>query len=514
LAGCFALQTKQRKELEGAVTKATAIENSTILNAKDLRLAAIAGLVALADWLFYDRPLGISVALFLTALFTITAAANQGAKDSSDRLQSLGVFAAGIVPILHAFTWLSLLFAIAATALSLQMMAHPRAAWRQHIRNASNIFPDMIWRALSDSMKLWHEKSQAKDGAMLKSMAAWIVPIVLGTVFLSLFASANPIVDDWLAAIDIKALFGQLSAPRVAFWLLAAAAMWPLVFLRNRLVAEKKMAEPKSRLLTGDSELFGKTAIIRSLILFNLLFMVQTMLDAAYLWGGLQLPRGMNYATYAHRGAYPLIVTALLAAAFVLFATRPGSSPERSALVRNLFYLWVAQNILLVISSVQRLTLYVDVYSLTYWRVAAFVWMLLVAIGLILIVIRLMLARSSEWLVATNVASLCLVLYACCFVNFPLLIANYNVTHSREVSGSGATLDLHYLLSLGPHAIPALDRFVSFRRYNPGGIAAGWSDDLANKHLLKMEDWRAWTYSDWQLSKHLQFRKAALDAAK
>ena len=34
----------------------------------------------------------------------------------------------------------------------------------------------------------------------------------------------------------------------------------------------------------------------------------------------------MTYAAYAHRGAYPLIVTALIAAGFVLAALRPGSA--------------------------------------------------------------------------------------------------------------------------------------------------------------------------------------------
>ena len=50
---------------------------------------------------------------------------------------------------------------------------------------------------------------------------------------------------------------------------------------------------------------------------------MQTGLDLAYLWGGLALPDGMSHAEYAHRGAYPLVVTALLAAGFVLIAMRP-----------------------------------------------------------------------------------------------------------------------------------------------------------------------------------------------
>ena len=47
----------------------------------------------------------------------------------------------------------------------------------------------------------------------------------------------------------------------------------------------------------------------RSLILFNALFALQTVLDLTYLWGGASLPDGMSHAEYAHRGAYPLIAT-------------------------------------------------------------------------------------------------------------------------------------------------------------------------------------------------------------
>ena len=36
-------------------------------------------------------------------------------------------------------------------------------------------------------------------------------------------------------------------------------------------------------------------------------------MDAAWLWGLAPLPEGLTLASYAHRGAYPLVVTALLA---------------------------------------------------------------------------------------------------------------------------------------------------------------------------------------------------------
>jgi hypothetical protein len=85
-------------------------------------------------------------------------------------------------------------------------------------------------------------------------------------------------------------------------------------------------------------KLFGAEAILRSLVLFNLLFAVQTILDLIYLRGGVALPDGMTYATYAHRGAYPLMLTALLAAGFVLVAIAPGGQAERKPAIRTLVF--------------------------------------------------------------------------------------------------------------------------------------------------------------------------------
>ena len=157
-------------------------------------------------------------------------------------------------------------------------------------------------------------------------------------------------------------------------------------------------AEPRAAVAADASDpdyLLGEQAMSRSLMLFNALFALQTVLDLAYLWGGATLPDGMSHAEYAHRGAYPLIVTALLAAGFVLIAMRPGGPAEQSRLIRPLVLLWTGQNILLVISSMLRLDLYVAAYSLTYLRLAAFIWMVLVATGLLLILIQILLKKPN-----------------------------------------------------------------------------------------------------------------------
>jgi hypothetical protein len=163
----------------------------------------------------------------------------------------------------------------------------------------------------------------------------------VGGVFIWLFGIANPVIEDWLSRIDIVALLEKIDIARLLFWVAMACGVW--AYLRPRLprwrLAEKiakRLTQAKPAVSPAGQAiieaLFGRSALLRALVVFNAIFAVQTALDAAYLWGGVALPDGMSYASYAHRGAYPLIVTALLAAAFVLVSMRPGAATSSDRL--------------------------------------------------------------------------------------------------------------------------------------------------------------------------------------
>ncbi|WP_348640935.1 DUF4153 domain-containing protein [Mesorhizobium sp. B2-4-17] len=138
------------------------------------------------------------------------------------------------------------------------------------------------------------------------------------------------------------------------------------------------------------------------------------------------------------------------------------------------------------------------------------VWMGLVAAGLALIIVRIALGKSNEWLSSANLLTLSATLYACCFIDFAATIANYNVDHSQEMTGQGIPLDGWYLGSLGPGAFPALDRFLDHQGRTPGagatrelarlrGVDEGW-------YRTALENWRAWSFRDWRLLFYLDSR--------
>jgi hypothetical protein len=340
--------------------------------------------------------------------------------------------------------------------------------------------------------------------AFTRGIALWLLPAALGTVFVALFAAANPVIEQWVSLLNPKIILDYVSVPRVLFWIMMLALVWPFIHVRwrrKKVVTMTNVDAPAPPPLPPlvPVEFLGPSTILRSLILFNLLFAAQSILDGLYLWGHVALPANMTYAAYAHRGAYPLIATALLAAAFVLVAMRPGGPAEKSTVIRPLVYLWVGQNVLLVASSILRLDLYVDIYMLTYWRIAAFIWMGLVALGLILIVARIALDRSNRWLVGGNLIALTIVVYSCSLMNFDAFIADYNIAHSREVSGKGMPIDTRYLTQLGPQALPAIERMMQIRT---DGTLVGCHDRLVETQRLDVA-WRALGFRSWRLQRRL-----------
>lgn len=222
---------------------------------------------------------------------------------------------------------------------------------------------------------------------------------------------------------------------------------------------------------------------------------MQNATDIAFLLNGATLPAGMTYAKYSHAGAYPLIITALMAAIYVLVTFHPKRSHYQTPATLSLVYLWIMQNVLLVDFAIHRTLNYVEIYSLTHWRSAALIWMGLVAVGLMLIIIRLHLQRSNLWLINANSLAVLAVLFTCSFINFDRTIAEYNVRHAQELTGKGTQLDFRYLQALGSEARPALLWLLqqpSLDAYFRGEI---W-EVLSALPAGTSKNWRAWTWRE------------------
>ncbi len=456
------------------------------------------GLLVLADLLFWQVMPGISLALFFAAAAVPIVWMRRGAFNRT-LLTGCGVLVLSLLPLIEALSitsFLAALFGISFLALTSSRRL-PRAY--EDLTGVLVRFGLLApFRLIGDGLGLVLNGSGQSLGARLvRAAITWVVPACFALAFLLLFSQANPLIETALNALRIESAFDLLQPGRIAIWIVVAVIAWPL--LRPKLLPWPKLKEMQGPVRPrAESLIFGRAAILRSLVVFNALFAVQTVLDLVYLWGGVRLPDGLSYADYAHRGAYPLIVTALLAAAFVLAAMRKRGAAENSRLIRRLVYLWIGQNVMLVISSILRLDLYVQVYSLTELRIAAGIWMGLVAVGLVLILVMILRRRSNRWLITSNLVALGVTLWGCSFIDFSALIAQFNVENSRELGGKGQPLDLYYLNDLGPSAIPAITYYLDHAG-NPGRDFDLLAGNLAVDFLARPQDWRSWSFRDQRL---------------
>ena len=493
-----------------------------------LAALALAALVVVGDVLIWHRYEGVNVLVFGVALIAAIVAVHPHKLGDGRTVVLILIALLGVSPFFEAPSFWALLTAqggITLLALGISDNLPQFEKWGGAFARFGLLAP---FRLAGDFFQLLLDSGQQRTGgSVIRGAAVWIVPAVFAAVFVMLFAAANPVIELGLRAIRIDRLLELLELPRLILWGFIAAACWPL--LMPRLLTWTALPPVQGpQLPRAESLLFGRSAILNSLILFNALFAVQTVLDLLFLWGGVRLPEGLSYAEYAHRGAHPLIATALLAAAFVLVAMRQSGPGQNSSLIRNLVYLWIAQNVWLVASSVIRLKLYVETYYLSEMRVAAFIWMGLVAVGLVLIVAKIALNRSNSWLVMSNTAVLSVVLWGVAWTDIRSYIAFYNVRHSFEVTGAGVPLDLYYMGELGPSAVPAIDELlVTARHANEANLKAFrlTREELAQRIVdrnpdtgtaqRRPESWHGWTWRSERLEDYLiahPFAPATADA--
>ncbi len=446
----------------------------------------LVALVALADWLFWNHDAGLSLPVFAAACLMGILGLTPHRLERRDRVR-LGVgFGIAALPVAESAQPLSLVFLISASlTIATRLLLGDGAPLPRLPVLTARLALHLPGAAMGEVKDI--AASPAARPHWLGLARNWALPVVVGLIFAALLISANPVAERWSIEAGTwleETLFGSL---RPFFWVLIALPLLPLLtahHLRNQLDRPLPMpAMVVASACPGGGTLFTAASVTRSLFLFNLIFAVQSLMDLVYLWSGAALPDGMTYAEYAHRGAYPLVATALLAGAFALTCRR-FAADDRT--LRLLLMLWIGQNVLLVISSLYRLDLYIDSYGLTYLRAYAAIWMGLVAVGLASVVWQIARARSNRWLVAANAGLLTATLYACCFINFANLIAAHNLSRGPQ------DVDLLYICDLGPGAAAAL------RAAAPSSCAG-----YPIAEGPELSGWRDWGFRSWRIRRYL-----------
>lgn len=453
---------------------------------------ALLAFVVLADRLAFDRAPGLGFAIVIAACASWILIRHPGLVLHRAGQGSLALVAGMVLATTldaGVLTCLMMCAGLIALALSarLGVTADPfdllAVQWR--ILGLGIVRP---FRDLGLGQRVLHNHANLRQPGLMRNALVWVLPILIGAVFIGLFSIANPVLTRWLGqvwdAIVVPILRLDLPTPlRFLFWIGIAATFWALMRIKGRRRHVPVVTVQKNS---------GAGFALRALIVCNAVFFMQNCMDLSFLTGGLALPEGMTYASYAHRGAYTLVATALLAGIFALAWFRPGSVARGNRPARILVHCWLGQNTLLLAASIWRLAIYIEAYGLTRWRCAALIWMLLVAVGLGLIAWTIAKDRSTRTLINANILVVTTTLAIAAFVNWAGIIAQYNLEHCRESGKGTVELDLAYLADLGPAALPSLERYSNTLK-DPDMNLHPLIDRLRHQ-LQTSSDWRSWTW--------------------
>jgi len=415
-----------------------------------LRFGVCLAALFLIDFFVWHGLGSVSVGLSLATFGALGIWGLRKGHDPRNLIVSVMVLCLAVVPILIDFTLLSFCIGGFLTGISFLRLASGTGRLRGF---ALSVFTTLPLTLLAVSR---HRKLEV--GGALGLLRQWGLAAICVAGFGLLFVAANPVLEVWLDNLLTFNLNISFDVGRTAFWAGLAMILWPLSHLTMSSFHPMSVTAPQ----------VGSESLRNTLIALNVLFAVQTATDLAILVGGTQLPQGMSMAEYVHRGAYPLLATALLAGGLSLLVRL---QKEQSPILRMCLILWICQTISLVFASALRLDFYVQDFGLTHLRLWAAGWMAITGIGLGLLLVSIVrLQPVTQFL--HRAAFLALIsLYAATFVNAPKVIAHHNVMRLDQ----GKTFDRKYTCHLGPKAYTILKSVPSCYR-PPAPSISGWRD--------------------------------------
>ena len=442
-------------------------------------LRALFGTVLAADVLLWDTAWGLGLVLLVIAMAGTVAFLLRPDFSTRSAKIALTLFALSLLPAIEYVQPLSLLF----MALGLAVFSIWCATLKIVLPLKALCFTFLAPLTALRDIPVSAANTPVRRGIgtlVVRWMRILAVPFGVGAIFVALLSGANPVLQSWLQSGSGLQL-PDINGLRVMFWMTCAVSIWSFIAPSSLArIADTGLALRKDVPTRSRNGLLSAESITTSLVLFNVIFAAQNLMDAQYLWFHRALPEGITYSEYAHRGANALALAAVLAGGFALLVRRWSERP----LLRVLLGLWIGQTLVLMVSALLRLDLYVDAYGLTRLRLTALFAMALIAAGLLLIGWQVWQRKSNAWLgkrigIVAGVA-----LYGLCFVNVAAVIATQQLKRSLLVPD---LFDHRYVCAdLGREAYMAILLFQT-----ETGIRRCALDQ---NELPLTKDWRAWSF--------------------
>lgn len=451
-------------------------------------LALIGGL--LFSTLFYEQDPGLNVlllALFTTAvLFFLRRERPVPIPVLSAYLfTALGCFIQPGPPVMLVHI-LSLIVLAGASA------SGPASLYLQGIVGATNLPLGMLLGQAEGFKNNGGAPSQPA-GPLGRILGGIGISVVLLWIFGGLYAQANPVFQELLERIDLSFLsLGWFWLSLVGFFLYLnlvrpynphrlqqADALFP-----DTLKAPEHPFTPQQEDALDRENLWGRMAL-GSLTALILLYLV---LDYIYLAQGTAGSPALQ-SQAVHEGVYALIFSLVLAMGVLLIFFRGRLNfYTKAGPLRKQAYLWLGLNALLLLNTAFKNALYIHYSGLTYKRLGVFVFLALVAVGLLTTYWKLRHTRSLFYLFRRNAVSIFAILVGVWALPWTSWITAYNLSYIPEP-------DLEYLQELplqnAPHLLWYADKTPDLKFQT--------RQKLEERYQAYRQEQTARTWQEWTL---------------
>lgn len=420
--------------------------------------------------MFYKQDLGLNLLLFEFCLFSwFTYQKKISFKSTPQILLTLGTLLT-LIATVFIHSDFSYIWHFISLFVFIGMLSYPK------LRSLVNGLGLALLSVVQSQMDFFGLCKQLKIGGKsigkgLGKTRFFLIPIFIIFVFVMIYSAANPVFSDVVG--DFFGEFGSLWNTIFYDFEFAMLMTFLLgIFISNFLLLTKANKD----IVSGDANAvdhFHRKRRIRSwgssfaflalknelkaaLFLFvslNIILAIVNGIDVYWVWFNFEW-EGQYLKQFVHSGTYLLILSILLSIGLVLYFFRANMNFYRkSAFLKTLSYIWLAQNALLAISVGVRNYWYIEYYALAYKRIGVVLFLLLTIYGLYTVYRRLKDKKSYFYMMRKNTIVFYVLMTLSALVDWDGVITRYNFSHANK-----SFLHLNFLAQMSDKTLVDMDK--------------------------------------------------------
>ena len=411
--------------------------------------------------LFYKQLPGINVAMFAGLLLSASVLMNTTVwRNKQWLIIAVGTLISTSFVAIYANS-LTIMMSIVSMLILMMVQKSKNTSYGVALGSGMiSVFGSLIFMILGiNNVQRLKQARKTQNRKKSNKLGPILAVVVVSFLFLSLYREVNPIFDTYFAS-----LLGNIEWGWIFFTLFGSVILYSFFFPPRLLMKLLRIEDsygntigeysPKPKFsfsinLFANFENERYSALLMFSIL-NLMLLFLNLTDFNYLFLKGELPKGITYADYVHTGVGAVIVSIILAIALIIYYFRGEINfDHHSKKIKILVYIWIAQNMILILMATFKNQLYIDAYSLTFLRLGVYYYLGFSIVGLLLTLYKIYYHKDTWFLFKSNPFVFYVILVLSCTINWSAIVTNYNLRNSKEV-------DLDYIENIGYENYPML----------------------------------------------------------